>query len=323
MIAVYQIVNAHAPAIHWWLATDPRFGPQLYQLEDPHHTQTIPTQLDKNFVGGIVTEWRHPTDMDQTVYELHQESLREMENLVSGSSTDHIRVDCTSKYFNAMEGHWGNGEDPIVGYQYPVWSNYFGNTNSAAVPLSDKLIFCESSMAENCFFYVSQYAFVTLTLEEIDEHTTVWWEDHKLMGGKILDSWKDVWYNKYHQQVINDFNEGELQYMWQLNFAHWDLHTNLKNGIDNFELDYSFDRLFKSKLDPHGILPQTETLDHIKDKVDYLSVDINWFDNIDVILDYLQITKSDALVQSAKDYKLRFEYCREEYNKLFSKYLIK
>ena len=50
-IAIYQTVNAHAPAIHWWLAQDKRFGPQLYQGMAPI--------CNGEQIGSIVQEIRN------------------------------------------------------------------------------------------------------------------------------------------------------------------------------------------------------------------------------------------------------------------------
>ena len=197
-IAIYQTVNAHAPAIHWWLAQDPRFGPQLYMW----------VANSKEDLTSIVEEMREPTFHDQDIsaelYDVHQETLREMENK---KAVDGI-VDCTSTYFNFTKN-----------YKHPVWSNYFGATyNPMSTIACDKLIFAESTIEDSVMYYVTQYAFNNLDLDAIEEHCQVWWTDHKLMNGEILDDWKEIWYRDYHNQCIQDFHDGKLQYMWQLNF---------------------------------------------------------------------------------------------------------
>ena len=70
-----------------------------------------------------------------------------------------------------MKVHWGNDEDRIVGYQYPVWSNYFGCTRYPnSVPLGDKLLFAKSTTNDDAMFYITQYAFMKLTIYEINDH---------------------------------------------------------------------------------------------------------------------------------------------------------
>ena len=55
-IGIYQTVNAHAPAIHWWLAHDNRFGPQLYYGMNP--------ALSGDNIGSIVNEIRRDPSSD-------------------------------------------------------------------------------------------------------------------------------------------------------------------------------------------------------------------------------------------------------------------
>ena len=160
-IGIYQTVNAHAPAIHWWLAHDPRFGPQIYSGFEP-----TPEQLA---IGTIVEENRYNHLIDQDLYEIHQETLRMMENK---KETDG-GINCLSEYFKFNED-----------FQYPVWSNYFGATyNSRFSPIADKLIFAQATTEQSAMFYITQYAFNKLSIDEISEHTILWWEDHMLMAG--------------------------------------------------------------------------------------------------------------------------------------------
>ena len=90
-IAIYQTVNAHAPAIHCWLAHDPRFGPQLYEA--------MPPACDYERIGSIVQENRIVDEcIDNNEYDMHQESLREMENKEAINGI----VDCTSRYLSLI-----------------------------------------------------------------------------------------------------------------------------------------------------------------------------------------------------------------------------
>ena len=281
MISIYQTVNAHAPAIHWWLATDPRFGPQLYQGYDPKPNTAS---------NRIVEEMRfnkhfQPDNLDEAVYNVHQESLRQLEN---GSTNDMNQVDCTSDYFEYTKDLC----------EYPVWSNYFGCTqNGLGIPKSDKLIIAKSTVEESAMFYITQYAFNKLDLNDIEAHSEVWWKDHMLLDGNDIGKWKEIWYRDYQDQCIQDFKDGKLQYMWQLNFAHWDLDKALRvHNRESFELDYSWNRLVKEKHDAEEIITQNYCIQNLK--VDHLVVDINWFENTDVILDYIGVSNSCLLYTS-------------------------
>jgi hypothetical protein len=299
MISIYQTVNAHAPAIHWWLAQDPRFGPQLYEGYNPK-----PDTASNRIVEELrFSKHFQPDNLDQAVYNVHQESLRQLENK---SANDMNQVDCTSDYFEYTKDL----------YEYPVWSNYFGCTQAPlGIPMSDKLIIAKSTVEESAMFYITQYAFNKLDLNDIEDHSKVWWEDHMLLDGNDIGKWKELWYRDYHNQCIQDFKDGKLQYMWQLNFAHWDLEKALRvYNRESFELDYSWNRLVKEKHDPEDIITQDRCIQHCK--VDHLVVDINWFENTDVILDYIGVSNSDILIQSAALYKQRLTKVMQLYKDL-------
>ena len=299
MISIYQTVNAHAPAIHWWLAQDPRFGPQLYEGYNPK-----PDTASNRIVEELrFSKHFQPDNLDQAVYNVHQESLRQLENK---SANDMNQVDCTSDYFEYTKDL----------YEYPVWSNYFGCTQAPlGIPMSDKLIIAKSTVEESAMFYITQYAFNKLDLNDIEDHSKVWWEDHMLLDGNDIGKWKELWYRDYHNQCIQDFKDGKLQYMWQLNFAHWDLEKALRvYNRESFELDYSWNRLVKEKHDPEDIITQDRCIQHCK--VDHLVVDINWFENTDVILDYIGVSNSDILIQSAALYKQRLTKVMQSYKDL-------
>ena len=298
-IAIYQTVNAHAPAIHWWLAQDKRFGPQLYQGLDP--------VCNVERIGSIVQEIRNE-DIDADVYDIHQESLREMENKEAVNGI----VDCTSSYFNFVRK-----------YEYPVWSNYFGATKKYKVTIDcDKLLFAQSTVEQSAMFYITQYAFNKIEqLEDINDHTMLWWQDHMLMGGEDIGDWKETWYRDYHDQCIADFHNGKLQYMWQLNFAHWDLYNMFLENKSKFTLDYSIERLFEEKHKTDDIDRQQTTIKSMTDNnVDHLLVDEEWFNNTSAILNYLGIENSKELDDAASLYSKRYYTVCKSYDKLLNKY---
>ena len=292
-IGIYQTVNAHAPAIHWWLAQDSRFGLQLYKGLVP--------ACDGERIGSIVQEIR------DDLYNIYQESLREMENKEAVNGI----VDCTSSYFNSINN-----------YEYPVWSNYFGCTKYPnSVPLSDKLLFAKSTVEQSAMFYITQYAFNKIELKDINDHTMLWWQDHMLMGGEDIGDWKETWYRDYHDQCIADFHNGKLQYMWQLNFAHWDLQNMLAENKSKFTLDYSIERLFKEKHKTDDFNAEQNAIKSMTDNnVDHLLVDIEWFNKTNIILDYLGISNSKELDDAALLYKKRYKIVCKAYEELSNKY---
>ena len=299
MIGIYQTVNAHAPAIHWWLAHDPRFGPQIYEGRTP--------TPDNLAIGNIVSEMREDSGIETHLYNSHQESLRMMENKRETNNS----IDCTTDYFKFNNK-----------YKYPVWSNYFGGAYSPQfAPLCDKLIFAKSTVKQSAMFYITQYAFNKMPAENIDIHTKIWWEDHMLMHGQEIGQWKEIWYRDYHDQVKQDAMSGKLQYMWQLNFAHWDLYHQLLHDEPAFKLDYSFHRLFKEKHDPSDIESQNQSLTYIKEyNIDHLVADVEWFKKTDQILDYIGVSNSQILKDTAKVYHTRYYAVKHAYQKLYNKY---
>ena len=116
--------------------------------------------------------------------------------------------------------------------------------------------------------------------------------------------------------------------MWQLNFAHWDLKKSLSHIDDNtgdgiFEFEYSFHRLFEEKHDYEDVFVQNESLSYIEeDKIDHLVVDVEWFKNTDVILDYLGVSNSDILKEAAQIYGRRYKQVVDAYDILYNKYYI-
>jgi hypothetical protein len=95
------------------------------------------------------------------------------------------------------------------------------------------------------FFYISQYAFAWIeTPDDIIEQTESWIQEHT-----SIENWKEAWYKKHHNAMMQKWKDGDLKYMWQLNFAHNDLRTALENGDDNIEFINADDheRLFEVK----------------------------------------------------------------------------
>ena len=109
--------------------------------------------------------------------------------------------------------------------------------------------------------------------------------------------------------------------MWQLNFAHWDLHNMFLENKSKFTLDYSPTRLFEEKHNTDDFEAQDVSIKSMKENnVDHLLVDIKWFNNTDVILDYLGIENSKELDDAALLYKERFQIVCKAYEELSNKY---
>lgn len=299
-IAIYQTVNAHAPAIHWWLANDPRFGPQIYLGKEPFRDSPTTQEV----IGSIVQEMRNPSaePITEELYEIHQESLRKMENQPGVNGISH----CTKEYFEYSKQ-----------FEYPVWSNYFGNTkNKTASPYCDKLIFAKSKKGEDPMFYITQYAYQGFYgVEDLQSHSEIWWTDHMLMDGNHIGKWKEIWYAKYEDQCIQDFHDGKLKYMWQLNQAHWDLYHVLFDGMESITLDYSEEKLLSRCDDTQVLINQDNRLKELPE--DTLVVDIDWYENPNIILDYLGVSNSPELTSAVALYKERFLKVKEAYNKKF------
>ena len=307
MISIYQTNNGSAPAIHWWLSSsNKKFGPQLYDFYK-FGTHNYDYMLsDEYHIGSMVVEMRENANLDNEVYDLHQESMRQMENYVPVND----RVDCVSNYFNGLKNL----------YEVPVWSNYFGCCEKGAFPASEKLIYCNHSEYDICFFYITQYAFTLLDEEKVHNDSKLWWQDHKFVDNAVTDNWKEIWYKDYQPQVLKDFENGKLKYMWQLNFSHWDLQRAISNGKTSFDLDYGSNRLFEHKLNDVDHISREVWAKH-KDSVDHLGVSIDWFDHTKEICDYVEITETDEMKKTSNMYKDTFLKVRDKYDTMFGKYI--
>lgn len=290
MIAIYGDKNGTQDSIAWWLCEEPDVGPQIYNA--PWRSGNIQAEFNDPMLGTLVEDCR--------TYEDHDETMRLMEN-ISGDFLAPWRQHC--------EWH------PTL-----IWSNYFGALYDPKQKImATKLILCNESHEEDCFHYIISHAFKLLSRSKVEDDTEVWWRDHVYVDGKDIGDWKNVWYNKYHNEMLKAFDNGELKYMWQLNFAHWDLFHALQQGHDNIILEShdNYTRLFKEKLenDFDGI-SQT-----IKNNTGLVVEDPNWFTQADQILDYLELSWTDSLRKNLNDYIEVYKRKRMWYNEKFKMYL--
>jgi len=295
MITVFCSVNSTAPGLHWWLCNDDRFGPQAYFL--PSY------QPQGKHIGAIVLEDRDGVHVDKDIYERHQKTHQNMELLDAEDGVIHF----TQPFENCFT------------YDNVVWSNYFGTFKCPDWKIkSDHSIIIDSTMEDFIFNYVSVYAFSPLSVDEIERDSRIWYEDHTVLDNQVMNDWKKIWYENYHDQCLQEFENGNLQYMWQLNFAHWDLAIGLMEGNTDFKLDFSESRLFE-KFDNYEEIEFNKNV--IKNNPDSLVVPTDWHNNPQQILDFIGVSDSEQLQESLKIYSHKYNTNREMFNKLFGQYL--
>ena len=288
---VYGTRNGTQDSIAWWICNEDGVGPQIYKAPFYNH----PWKGFPNSNSGLVQDsYRHPE---------HTECHRLMEN---------IRGDILAP----MRQHEEN-------YDMLVWSNYFGCLKYHDQEIvCDKLIICEESSYEDAFHYCLTHAFKGLDHDEIDEDSELWWTDHKLVNGEVTDSWKEVWYKDYHDAMHDALDNDKLKYMWQLNYMHWDLHQEVihnRTGVVKLNDHDDYTRLLAEKLHANEPTKTDWVKYHNPDSL--LINDPTWWDqgNPHIILDYLELRKSEVLMESLDDYIEAYKIRREWFDELVSK----
>lgn len=284
---IYGSKNGTQDSIAWWLCTQENFGPQVYDA--PFLKNRWTRYPDEN--SGLI--------IDQHRLEEYVECHRRMEN-IRGDIIEPIRV-LESKYKNL------------------VWSNFFGSLKYPDQEIkSDKLIICDQSKVEDCFHYMITHAFNEIDHKKIDDHSEVWWMDHKLVDGEEVSEWKSEWYENYHQKMHDAYDTGKLKYMWQLNFMHWDLNRYLKGELDCVELNPPNDlrRIIKDRALNTDVDPLDVTLAHNKHAL-YIK-DPHWFERhtAERILDYLDIKMNNDLQYYLDKYQEAYRVRREWFDKI-------
>jgi hypothetical protein len=240
-IIVYQNNTGSAPAIHWWLSQELNIGPELYAFNDGY------CRPRGHHVGGVVIE-----DSQSPFHEKHRESINLLEEQTKESNQETQHLVVNGKLIKPEIKQQGTIDvtRPFIKdkskFDYFVWSNYGGNLiNPETIIKADKTLLVDNSVEEQLFFYISQYAFAWIeTPDDIVEQTESWITEHP-----SVENWKELWYKKHHNNILAKWKDGDLKYMWQLNFAHNDLRTALENGNDNIEFINADDhqRLFEVK----------------------------------------------------------------------------
>ncbi len=312
-IIIYQNNTGSAPAIHWWLSQELNIGPELYAFNDGY------CRPRGHHVGGVVIE-----DSQSPFHEKHRKSINLLESVISETSnkTQNVVVDGKLvKNNKPIQDGTINVTRPFIKdkskFDYFVWSNYGGNlVNPETIIQADKTLLVDNSVEEQMFFYISQYAFAWIeTPDDINEQTESWIQEH------TIENWKEVWYKKHHDNMLSKWKDGDLKYMWQLNFAHNDLRTALENGKEDIEFINADDhqRLFQVKNQKEDF---TETLfSYTNKEVDHIIVGDDWFTKTEDIMAYLGIVNSFRLKKYLIDYIKVYKQKKQLYTETFSKYL--
>tara|TARA_A100001011_G_scaffold232004_1_gene239962 strand:+ start:306 stop:1196 length:891 start_codon:yes stop_codon:yes gene_type:complete len=208
-------------------------------------------------------------------------------------------------------------------YDMLLWSNFFGTLEYPDQKIDcDKLIICDETAYEDTFHYTISHAFRTLTKKYIDDHSELWWTDHKVVNDNVTDNWKKVWYDTYHQKMHDEFDKGNLLYMWQLNYMHWDVNS-LIEGKDikpTLEPADNLKRLLFEKLIKNN--PSIRSDRTLWANPDALYIrDPHWFNKANKILEFLEIERCNKLVETLDKYKYEYTIRRDWFDSLVKKTL--
>ena len=291
---VYGTHNGTQDSIAWWLcnSSSQNIGPQVYEFL-PDRYKWNGTAGDNS--GLIVDSHRH---------EEHTECHRLMEN---------TRGDIIAP-MRKLEKE----------YDVLLWSNYFGGLKYPDQKIDcDKLIICDEDAYEDAFHYVTTHAYRPIASKTtIDDHSKVWWTDHKFVGGSVTDNWKKVWYDNYHQKMYDEFDKGNLLYMWQLNYMHWDVN-DLIEGKDikpKLEPADNLKRLLYEKLLDNKFSIRTDKTLWSNPDALYIR-DPHWFNKDRVILDYLEIEACNKITSTLDKYVNEYKIRRDWFDSLVRKTL--
>ena len=286
---VYGAHNGTQDSIAWWLCNSAtkNIGPQIYEFSPDEYKWNGKAEHN----SGLI--------LDAVRYEEHTECHRLMEN---------IRGDIIAPMRKFEKD-----------YDMLIWSNFFGGLYYTDQKINcDKLIICDEDKYEDCFHYVINHAFRPLVHKDvIDDHTELWWTDHKVVD----DNWKQIWYDNYHKQMHDEFDKGNLLYMWQLNYMHWDVNS-LVEGNDikpTLEPADNLKRLLFEKLFSKGSVTIDKTLWANPDAL-YIR-DPHWFNKADKILEFLKIERCNKINEALDKYKYEYTIRRDWFDSLVKKTL--
>ena len=301
LTVVYGTYNGTQDSIAWWLCNSmtKNIGPQVYEFVPDLFHRALPPLRDRQWSGTANNDSALVSDASR--HKEHTECHRLMEN---------IRGDIIAP-MRPLEKD----------YDMLIWSNYFGDLLYPDQKIEcDKLIICNQDTYEDAFHYTVSHAFRTLTKEFIDKHSEIWWTDHKLVNDKVTDNWKKVWYDTYHQKMHDEFDKGNLLYMWQLNYMHWDVNS-LINGEDikpTLEPADNLKRLlFERLLDNKQPTRLDQTL--WSNPGSLYVCDPHWFNSTDKILEFLKVERCSKLDETLDRYKYEYKIRRDWFDSLVRK----
>jgi hypothetical protein len=301
LTVVYGTYGGTQDSIAWWLCNSmtQNIGPQVYEFVPDLYYRALPPLRNRQWSGKANND--SALVLDAVRHKEHTECHRLMEN-IRGDIIAPMRP--LEKDYNML-----------------VWSNYFGDLLYPDQKIEcDKLIICNQDTYEDAFHYMVSHAFRVLTKEFIDKHSEIWWTDHKLVNDKVTDNWKKVWYDTYHQKMHDEFDKGNLLYMWQLNYMHWDVNS-LINGEDikpTLEPADNLKRLlFERLLDNKQPTRLDQTL--WSNPGSLYVCDPNWFNSANKILEFLKVERCNKLDETLDRYKYEYKIRRDWFDSLVRK----
>lgn len=299
MIAAFCSFDSNIIGLHWCLANDNRFGPQCYHLDEKTYG---------NNIGCVVREDRDGDYIPVDVYQDLQRTHQNMENMDKDNNHVLHFLDPWKKYAQQ--------------YEHVVWSNFFGMPKENCIFPTEKTILLNATLDDFIFDYVSKVAFIPMTMAKLEHDSRVWYEDHVVMDNKDIGDWKRLWYAEYQPKCQQLVEQGKLQYMWQLNFLHWEVNSLVNNGIASVNWDLGSERLFDNLLSKPDADDNKEFIKfYQKHNTNNLVVENDWYNNHTDILNYLEVEDSKQLTDAFNVFKHKYEVKRNKFTDLFGQYI--
>ena len=313
MLSIFYGHDLGAPeSLSWLLCQEENIGPQIFEFDSNVNNANRGRLFNK-----IISDVRENKYFDD-----HYLCMQRMENLTNGDIGKNGPSD--PKMHNESVDFISHYRKYEQEFEHVVWANYFGRTSNiySRIEGADKVVFCKQPFVETFTHYITGYAFGEQQHSDIDAASKIWYEDHHHLDGKDTTQWKEYWYRLYHKKMHDAFDAGELKYMWQLNFMHWDLCNALTEGRGDPE---------KIELNAHDDLDRIwdfRRRDYMEQSIDeqfytsnsdkLLIESDNWVDDLDEVLDYLEIDKTKNMQYNIECYEYLVNQKREWVHKTFA-----
>ncbi len=313
MLSIIYGHDLGAPeSIAWLLCQEENIGPQIFKFDSDVNNANRGRLFNK-----VISDNRESKYFDD-----HYLCMQRMENLTNGSvgklgpsqpELENESVDFISHYRKYEEQ-----------FEHVVWANYFGRTSNiySRIEGADKVVICRQPFIETFTHYITGYAFGEQQHSDIDTASKIWYEDHHHLDGQDTTRWKEYWYRLYHKKMHDAFDAGELKYMWQLNFMHWDLCNALveQNHKDPEKVELNaHDDLDRIWDDRKKVTMEDGIGEQFKVNSDKLLIKSeNWLDDLDEVLDYLEIDKTQNMQYNIDNYAYLMEQKRDWVQKTFA-----